>query len=68
MEKVLTGVELTSLISATTVLESMPPERNAPSGTSDISRTRTASRSISSTRSPASASVSFAFFEKSGCQ
>jgi hypothetical protein len=68
MEKVLTGELLTSLIRATTVEESTPPERNAPSGTSDISRTRTASRRISRTRSPASSSEMSIFFEKSGCQ
>jgi hypothetical protein len=36
-----------SRIIATTALESMPPERNAPSGTSETRRLRTASRSRS---------------------
>ncbi len=45
MEKVLTGPAPARLISATTALESMPPLRNAPSGTSLIIRRRTASSS-----------------------
>ena len=36
MEKVLTGPELARAIKATTVEESVPPLRNAPSGTSEI--------------------------------
>ncbi len=54
--KVLTGVADTVLISATMLLESMPPERNAPSGTSDISWLLTARASVSRKASAASAS------------
>ena len=42
----------------------MPPDRNAPKGTSDIKRTFTASRKISTTRSPASSSPIFSLFRK----
>ncbi len=42
---------------ATTIDESMPPDRNAPSGTSDISRTLTASSTVARTRSIASPSL-----------
>ncbi len=38
IEKVLTGLAASRCISATTSEESMPPERNAPSGTSLIIR------------------------------
>src|ERR1051325_9311048 len=41
MEKVLTGSDDCSAIDATTELESIPPLRNAPSGTSAIIRMRT---------------------------
>ena len=53
IEKVRTGRVLCACISATTVDESMPPDRNAPSGTSAIMRRLTASRSsASSARRP----------------
>jgi hypothetical protein len=42
---------------ATTIDESTPPERNAPSGTSDIRRDRTASSTVARTRRVASSSV-----------
>src|SRR5205823_13784743 len=48
MVNVFTGRLLCDCISATTVLESIPPERNAPSGTSAIMRKPIASRSLSS--------------------
>ena len=54
IEQVLTGSALTPAIIATTALESTPPERNAPSGTSAIIRSRTDSRR----RSTSSASAS----------
>ena len=41
---------------ATTALESTPPDRNAPSGTSEIMRRRTDSRSRRRSSSPASTS------------
>ncbi len=68
MEKVLTGSDISSLISATTAEESIPPERKAPRGTSDIRRTRTASRKTSTARSPASSSLILTFLLKSGSQ
>jgi len=68
MEKVFTRVDDIWLINATTALESMPPDRNAPSGTSDIRRTRTASRSNSMARSPASASLMLILLVKSSDQ
>ena len=48
---------LCSCISATTSDESMPPDRNAPSGTSAIMRWRTAVESRASSSASASASV-----------
>ena len=50
MENVLIGSGDCSAIDATTELESMPPLRNAPSGTSAIMRMRTASSNFSRTR------------------
>ncbi len=44
MEQVLTGSADSPAIVATTALESTPPDRNAPSGTSEIMRKRTDSR------------------------
>ena len=41
---------------ATTIDESMPPDRNAPSGTSDMRRERTASSTVARTRRAASSS------------
>ena len=67
MEKVLTGANFPAH-QRDDRLESTPPERNAPSGTSEMSLKRTASLSTASARSPASCSSSFSFFEKSGCQ
>ena len=54
--KVRTGRADSACISATTVEESMPPERNAPSGTSDSRRSLTASRRSASSAPSASAS------------
>src|SRR5438046_338074 len=53
IENVLTGPEQNSDIKATTADESTPPERNAPRGTSEISRSLMASfnRSTSSAAS-----------------
>ena len=48
IEKVFTGPELARAISPTTVEESMPTLRNAPSGTSEIKRMRVASSSPAS--------------------
>ena len=45
-----------SVMSATMALESMPPERNAPSGTSDIIWRATARPSVSRSAAAASAS------------
>jgi hypothetical protein len=53
---VTTRPALVSTIAATTALESMPPERNAPSGTSLISRSRTDSVTSASSRSRYSSS------------
>ena len=47
IEKVLTGEVLASAIAATTADESMPPERNAPRGTSAIIRRCVAARRCS---------------------
>jgi hypothetical protein len=47
IEQVLTGVVDSPAIIATTALESTPPDRKAPSGTSEIMRRRTDSRSRS---------------------
>ena len=49
-------------------LESMPPLRKAPSGTSAISRRRTASRNSSPKRSSASSSSRPTFWPKRTCQ
>ena len=57
MENVFTGPELIFDIVATTELESMPPLRNAPSGTSAISRSFTDSSSRSRRRSMKNCSV-----------
>ena len=58
IEQVLTGSADSPAIIATTALESTPPERNAPSGTSEIMRSRTDSRSRATSSSAASCSVS----------
>ena len=47
MENVFTGRSDARLIKATTVLESTPPERNAPRGTSDIICEETAAARVS---------------------
>src|ERR1700704_6092347 len=57
MEQVTTGSADRPDIIATTALESTPPERNAPKGTSDIMRSFTDSRRRSINSSPASCSV-----------
>src|SRR5215208_7544631 len=57
MENVFTGRSLWACINATTVDESIPPERKAPRGTSATIRRRTASRSRVSRCSTASTSV-----------
>ncbi len=57
IEKVLTGSLVCKVMDATTELESIPPLKNAPSGTSEISRNRTDSSKSSRKRSHASASV-----------
>jgi hypothetical protein len=54
MEKVVMRPPVTSRMLATTMLESTPPERNAPSRTSLSSRSRTASRISARMRSPSS--------------
>ena len=56
MENVRTGSDDCSAMDATTELESMPPLRNAPSGTSAIMRMRTDSSNFSRRRSQTSAS------------
>src|SRR5213076_2473421 len=56
------------VINATTADESTPPDRNAPSGTSEIILSFVDSRSIRVVSSIASFSVIFIFFEKSGSQ
>ena len=53
IEKVFTGCVEAAAISATTIEESTPPERNAPSGTSAIIRRRTARRSGAEAPPPA---------------
>src|SRR3989344_5870899 len=53
MEKVLTGRDDWTCISATTVEESTPPDKNAPNGTSAIICWRTASLSNTSSSSTA---------------
>ena len=50
MLKLLTGCSDASLMKATMVLESMPPDRNAPSGTSAIIWLTVARRSASRKR------------------
>ncbi len=60
MLKLFTGCEEASLISATIELESMPPDRNAPSGTSAISWRSTAF--LSAARNASAASSSFHSF------
>ena len=57
IEKVFTGPELARAISATMVEESVPPLRNAPSGTSEIKRMRVASSSRCSSSSRHSSSL-----------
>jgi hypothetical protein len=56
MEKLRTGRDAFACISATTVEESTPPDRKAPSGTSATMRRRTASLSKDSSASVASVS------------
>ena len=56
MAKVFTGVEECRAISAVTTEESIPPDRNAPKGTSDISLILTASESSAFRRSLSSGS------------
>src|SRR3569832_554294 len=56
IEQVLTAPSDTSAIIATTALESTPPDRSAPSGTSEIRRIFTASRRRAITSSPAALS------------
>src|SRR5687767_15823032 len=68
IEKVLTGCEDSCAISATTVEESTPPERKAPSGTSEIILRLVDSRSSRVVSSMASSSPMSIFFEKSGRQ
>jgi hypothetical protein len=53
---VTTGRGETAAIAATTALESTPPDRNAPSGTSAIIRSLTASEKIASNCSSHAAS------------
>ena len=60
MENVLTGEPVARAMQATTIEESTPPERNAPSGTSDISRSCTAFSTVARTRAAASRSSSSA--------
>jgi hypothetical protein len=57
IENVFTGRDDSDCISATTVLESMPPERKAPTGTSESIWSRTASVSRFSSSSTASMSL-----------
>ena len=68
MLNVLTGLLESWLIIATTRLLSTPPLRNAPSGTSAMRRLRTASLSVASMRSRASASLMTTLLRKSGFQ
>ena len=55
--KVRTGVALCCCISATTMLESTPPERKAPTGTSATMRAATESDSTASKRSAMASAV-----------
>src|SRR5262249_57049422 len=64
MENVLTREVDCWHIKATTALESIPPERKAPSGTSDIRRTRTASCKSWMLRSAASSSLMLVLLAK----
>src|SRR5450756_954564 len=57
MVNVLTGREDCACINATTILESIPPDKNAPSGTSAIICWRTASLANTSSASTASSAV-----------
>ena len=60
MLKVLTAARprpAASVMSATIALESMPPDRNAPSGTSDIIWRATARPSVSRSAAAASSSL-----------
>src|SRR5438045_821295 len=57
MEKVFTGREVLRAMRPTTALESTPPERNAPSGTSATRRRRTASSNSARSSQLASARV-----------
>jgi hypothetical protein len=66
MEKVFTGCELSCAIKATIVEESTPPERNAPSGTSEIILSLVDSRKMRRVSASASSSEIFIFLEKSG--
>ncbi len=56
MLKLLTGCRDASLMKATMLLESMPPDRNAPSGTSAIIWLTVARRSAARSASAASSS------------
>ena len=58
MEKVFTGSFISAAMSPTMIDESIPPLRNAPSGTSLTSRIRTASATSARRRSGASAGAS----------
>ena len=57
MEQVLTGSSDRPAMVATTALESTPPERKAPSGTSEIMRRRTDSRSRATSSAQASSAL-----------
>src|SRR2546421_7881727 len=59
MEKVLTGVVLRACIIDTTIEESIPPERNAPRGTSAVIRSLTDSLKRASNWAIASSSDSW---------
>src|SRR3546814_1823814 len=66
MVQVLTALLLASAISATTALESTPPDKKAPSGTSATMRSVTAARIRWTRCSAASPSDARMRFEKSG--
>ena len=66
-EKVLTGVDIRSAINATMIEESIPPLRNAPSGTSAISCRLTTRPSSSRACAITSGSLSSHFGSKSSC-
>ena len=57
MEKLFTRVDAARIINAVTVLESIPPDKNTPNGTSATNRRRTASPNNRSNSSTASSSV-----------